>query len=79
VRDIFIRLVQTFKTTQKEAIRRAVGASALWSNVLTVVLCGPDETLTRLASESGAEAVIVAEAEIAEAADVVTHNIHDRK
>ena len=28
--------------------------------MLTVVLCGPDETLTRLASESGAEAVIVA-------------------
>lgn len=39
---------------------RALAAQTRRADVLTVVLCGPDETLTRLASESGAEAVIVA-------------------
>lgn len=39
---------------------RALAAQTRRADVLTVVLCGPDETLKRLASESGAEAVIVA-------------------
>ncbi|WP_405373205.1 MULTISPECIES: glycosyltransferase family 2 protein [unclassified Microbacterium] len=39
---------------------RALAAQTRRADVLTVVLCGPDDRLRALASESGAEAVIVA-------------------
>ncbi|THE07559.1 glycosyltransferase family 2 protein [Microbacterium oleivorans] len=39
---------------------RALAAQTRRADVLTVVLCGPDEKLKKLASESGAEVVIVA-------------------
>ncbi|MFS0867887.1 glycosyltransferase [Microbacterium sp. 179-B 1A2 NHS] len=39
---------------------RALAAQTRRADVLTVVLCGPDDRLRQLASESGAEAVIVA-------------------
>jgi GT2 family glycosyltransferase len=56
---------------------RALAAQTRRADVLTVVLCGADETLRRLASESGAEAVIVAgrSTSFAEALRLASHRL----